>query len=269
MSLPVNEDPSIRLRFSSAAKSYRANAVVQHQVVEDFIALMPASHLDRQQSILEIGCGTGALTQRLIERFPGASLTAIDLSPDMIEQARTSIAESDQVRLQAVDVMEFQTDQRYDVVASSSALHWVTPLSEAIAAVDRLVDAGGTVVLAIMLQNTLKELHQSRLQVAPKKTPASRLPTFEEFSGLAKSTGWKVQTCVIKSYVSEHASARQLLVSLHQQGLTGGPVSRSQVPLNRSELAALVEDYDRHNRTDRDSVQATFEVGFLRAVKPE
>lgn len=280
MSLPVNEDPTIRLRFSSAAKSYRANAVVQRQVVDELIALMPPSEAPSQQSILEIGCGTGVLTQRLIERFPGASLTAIDLSPDMIEQARTSIAESDHVRLQAADVMEFQADQRFCIVASSSALHWVTPLGEAIAAVDRLVDVGGTVVLAIMLHDTLKELHQSRLRVAPHKTPASRLPTFDDLSGLAESIGWKVQTCVTQSYVSTHASARELLISLHQQGLTGGPVSRSQIPLNRSELTALIEDYDRRNQTDQacqtdqgspadqGSVRATFEVGFLRAVKP-
>jgi demethylmenaquinone methyltransferase/2-methoxy-6-polyprenyl-1,4-benzoquinol methylase len=36
--------------------------------------------------VLEIGCGTGAVTARLLER--GASVTAIDQSPEMLEQAR-------------------------------------------------------------------------------------------------------------------------------------------------------------------------------------
>ena len=36
--------------------------------------------------VLEIGCGTGAVTQRLCAR--GARVTAIDQSPEMIEQAK-------------------------------------------------------------------------------------------------------------------------------------------------------------------------------------
>ena len=38
--------------------------------------------------ILEIGCGTGWLLSRLAWRFPGASLTGVDLSSDMLVQAR-------------------------------------------------------------------------------------------------------------------------------------------------------------------------------------
>jgi demethylmenaquinone methyltransferase/2-methoxy-6-polyprenyl-1,4-benzoquinol methylase len=41
--------------------------------------------------VLEIGCGTGAVTLRLLER--GAQVIAIDASPEMIEQARERLAE--------------------------------------------------------------------------------------------------------------------------------------------------------------------------------
>jgi demethylmenaquinone methyltransferase/2-methoxy-6-polyprenyl-1,4-benzoquinol methylase len=40
--------------------------------------------------VLEIGCGTGAVTRRLLER--GARVTALDQSPEMLEQARRRIA---------------------------------------------------------------------------------------------------------------------------------------------------------------------------------
>lgn len=42
--------------------------------------------------VLEIGCGTGAVTGRLLAR--GARVTALDQSPEMLEQARRRIAES-------------------------------------------------------------------------------------------------------------------------------------------------------------------------------
>jgi len=42
------------------------------------------------REVLEIGCGTGAVTARLVER--GARVTALDQSPEMMEQARRRVA---------------------------------------------------------------------------------------------------------------------------------------------------------------------------------
>jgi ubiquinone/menaquinone biosynthesis C-methylase UbiE len=42
--------------------------------------------------VLEIGCGTGAVTARLVAR--GAAVTALDQSPEMMEQARRRLADA-------------------------------------------------------------------------------------------------------------------------------------------------------------------------------
>ena len=42
--------------------------------------------------VLEIGCGTGAITARLVDR--GASVTALDQNPEMLEQARARLADA-------------------------------------------------------------------------------------------------------------------------------------------------------------------------------
>ncbi len=44
------------------------------------------------RNVLEIGCGTGALTRRLVER--GATVTALDQNPEMVEQARARLADA-------------------------------------------------------------------------------------------------------------------------------------------------------------------------------
>ncbi len=44
------------------------------------------------RNVLEIGCGTGALTRRLVER--GATVTALDQNPEMLEQARARLADA-------------------------------------------------------------------------------------------------------------------------------------------------------------------------------
>lgn len=44
------------------------------------------------RSILEIGCGTGVNLARLARAFPGARLTGIDISPQMLQRARRATA---------------------------------------------------------------------------------------------------------------------------------------------------------------------------------
>ncbi len=41
----------------------------------------------RPSRIVDLGCGTGQLTRRLIERFPDATVVAVDLSPGMLARA--------------------------------------------------------------------------------------------------------------------------------------------------------------------------------------
>jgi ubiquinone/menaquinone biosynthesis C-methylase UbiE len=51
-----------------------------------------AGAVSRGDSVLEIGCGTGAVTERLVAR--GARVTALDQSPEMLERARARLADA-------------------------------------------------------------------------------------------------------------------------------------------------------------------------------
>jgi malonyl-CoA O-methyltransferase len=44
--------------------------------------------LGQYPRVLEIGCGTGFLSEALLARLPAASLTATDIAPAMLERAR-------------------------------------------------------------------------------------------------------------------------------------------------------------------------------------
>lgn len=267
MSISNTEDTSIRSRFSAASKSYDVRAEIQDRVAGDLIQRVQGRSVGT--SLLEVGCGTGRLTQRIVASFPRAKLTALDLSPAMIEQARRHVESGSTIRWRASGLCEFETDERFSSVLSSSALHWITPLDNALRAIDRYLGSGGRIAVAIMLRESLHELHDARLRAAPNKPPEGRLPSFDALMNSSSHLGWEVLECSQCFYTATHRSARDLLGTLHQQGLTGGPVSRSHAPLTRGELIALMSDYDhRHGKSD-GSVEATYHVGFLHAIKPE
>jgi demethylmenaquinone methyltransferase/2-methoxy-6-polyprenyl-1,4-benzoquinol methylase len=76
------------------------------------------------RTILEIGCGTGALTERLIER--GARVTAIDQNPELLEQARARLADVPPSSLELIETTASEIDKLpeggFDAVAASLSL---------------------------------------------------------------------------------------------------------------------------------------------------
>jgi trans-aconitate 2-methyltransferase len=70
--------------------------------------------------VTDLGCGPGNLTTGLAERWPGATVEAIDNSPEMVEAARAAGIEA---RLQSVG--DWAPDPDTDVVVTNAVLQWV------------------------------------------------------------------------------------------------------------------------------------------------
>ncbi|GAA1830255.1 hypothetical protein GCM10009682_56300 [Luedemannella flava] len=95
------------------------------------------------QSVLDVGCGDGRITAGLAARFPGVRVHGIDISPEMITHARATVGGSFEV----ADLLEYQPGQRFDVVFSNSAMHWMVPPERAYRRVFAALVDGGTMAV--------------------------------------------------------------------------------------------------------------------------
>ncbi len=95
--------------------------------------------------VLEIGCGTGALARELASKR-GARVTAIDLSPRMIDVARTRTQASLGIDYRVHDFMEL-SPRGFDVVVAVNTLHHL-PLAAAATRIASAVVPGGLVLIA-------------------------------------------------------------------------------------------------------------------------
>lgn len=77
---------------------------------------------DAIRSIVDLGCGAGALLASLRRRWPAASITGVDLSPAMLEAARTVDPEACFVE---ADAASWRPPAPVDLIFSNAALHWV------------------------------------------------------------------------------------------------------------------------------------------------
>lgn len=95
--------------------------------------------------VLEIGCGTGRLARELASRR-GARVTAIDLSPRMIDVARVRTSASLGIEYCVADFLAL-SPRGFDVVVSANTLHHL-PLADAAARMAAAVVPGGKVLVA-------------------------------------------------------------------------------------------------------------------------
>lgn len=78
----------------------------------------------RPLRILELGAGTGTLTERLLEGFPHAQVTAVDISPRMIARARQKTrAHRDRVEFRVEPLSALTPEGPYDAIVSALAIH--------------------------------------------------------------------------------------------------------------------------------------------------
>ena len=74
-------------------------------------------------AILDIGSGTGLLTALMIQKFPGAQLTLVDLSESMLCVAKERFANHKEVRYIAGDYSRVDFAGHYDLICSALSIH--------------------------------------------------------------------------------------------------------------------------------------------------
>lgn len=216
---------------------------------------------------IDIGCGTGIVTEKLVLLFPEAKITAVDVSPAMIEQARKRIPDTSNVEWAVGDVRNLPAEMPFNLAVSCSSLHWVAPIDDAFRAVAGIVRPGARLAFGMMLKDTLTELHAARQHVAPGKPVGSRLPDADSVLAALETTGWRLLEHQRADLRAEYPSAAAFLQAIHEQGFTGGPVSTSGVPLTRSELKELASHYDSHYKVPTGGVFATYDCLFALTEK--
>jgi trans-aconitate 2-methyltransferase len=74
-------------------------------------------------TVLDVGCGTGRVTEALLELVPSGRVLAMDASADMVALARSRLGDRAEVWCQ--DALELDLDEPVDAIVSTAALHWV------------------------------------------------------------------------------------------------------------------------------------------------
>ena len=87
--------------------------------------LIPFEKLDRF-SVLDLGCGPGLMTSEILERYPRASITAFDVTDEMLEACRSRVGGTGRVELRLGDFRTDSLGHGFDMVIASLSMHHLT-----------------------------------------------------------------------------------------------------------------------------------------------
>lgn len=109
-----------------------------------------AAVLDRvalagDETVLDVGCGTGRLTGVIAERLPRGRVVAVDRSANMLRVARANLRPrwGDRVRFVRADAAALPFHEAADVVFSTATFHWVLDHDRLFASLFAALEPGG------------------------------------------------------------------------------------------------------------------------------
>ena len=79
--------------------------------------------LEGGETVLDAGCGSGRVTQMLLDRLPDGRVIAVDAAPSMAAAARRALGERAEVI--ESDLVDLVLDEPVDAVFSSAVFHWI------------------------------------------------------------------------------------------------------------------------------------------------
>ena len=81
--------------------------------------------LTGDEVVLDAGCGSGRVTEALLERLPRGRVIAVDASPSMVDAAIERLGDSERVEVRMLDLLDLDLGERVDAVFSTATFHWI------------------------------------------------------------------------------------------------------------------------------------------------
>ncbi len=240
-------------RFSNVALTYDKHSEPQRTLADSLGNIMPNC---KPNKILEIGPGTGILTQLLIDMYPGAHIHGIDISPSMINLCQEKFSNTN-TSFELCDVLTYSNSNSYDLIASSSTLHWTNDLLFTLEKIYENLKPRGFFVLGMMLNGTLHEIRALKKKISPHKGKGLILPSYIEFNNLLQKSKFNILKKFHYENRFSYSDTYTFMKAIHEQGVTTIPANNR--PLNKTELSKLVNLYEDKYKTN-DGIYATYET---------
>jgi malonyl-CoA O-methyltransferase len=267
-SYPFNK-AEIARTFNQVATRYDQYALLPREIGERLLARL-ALLKTPPRKILDLGAGTGWLTQQLRQRYPKAQIIGADIALKMMQYAQQQqpkgwfktknyycCSDAEQLCFKA---------QSVDLVISNCAFQWCNDYLTLFREIARILTPQGTLFFSSLGPDTLKELRHSFAQIDNKIHIHSFIDMHDIGDNLLRS-GFKDPVMEMEKIVVEHPNLSSLLRELKGTGSRNLDPRRAPGLSSANLLKKLKQHYQSY-LTPQQRLPATFEVIYGHAWPP-
>ena len=207
----MTEDKAVRAaRFSKAANTYDANASVQEEIGRRLFSLIPDASY---QHILEVGCGTGTFSKKLLELVP-ATLKLCDISSGMLDVCREKFkGDHRRVSFLQADCEHEDLGGNYSLIASNCAVQWFSSLDKGLINLKKNLADDGVLAFSTFVKGTMQEIRSLSGSGIEYLSESDLRDVVDRYFNKVQ-----ISTFTIKSH---YDSAHLMLKALRSSGVTG------------------------------------------------
>ncbi len=144
-----------------------------------------------EQTILDLGCGTGTLTAQLISF--GNKVIGVDSSQNMIDKAKKQFGN---IEFMVCDALDLPFEKEFDVVFSNAVFHWISDHNTLLKNVYKVLKPQGVLVCEFGASGNIATI-ENAFATACKGLgydykPKFNFPTVENFGNLLENNGFVI-----------------------------------------------------------------------------
>lgn len=230
----------IAIQFGRSPVTYHVQASLQKAGADRLLNLLDGRSIP-EGKILEIGCGTGFITQKLLNRFSDRSFVITDLADEMLHFCQENLDFSQQknsIEFQQLDGETLDSDDRYALIVAGFVVQWF----QSITSIQRLIDhlqPGGFLLMSYPSCDSFREWKAICQELGLPFT-ANPLPDphlLQQFDGVYQA----------ETIRAKFASAAEFFRSMKA---IGAGFNTSGQQLTRSQMKQLIQAWDAQSLSE-------------------
>ncbi len=273
----------IKAHFSHAAPSYEEAAILQKTVAERVDERLELTTIE-VQTVLDVGSGTGLLTEKVIARYPLAKCFAVDLSESMLWQSKSRLqtprfsalgsfinrflnncsltkgfaSKTAATRINA-DVYQLPfADNSVDLIVSNLMLQWCDDLDAVFAEFRRVLRPEGLLMFTTFGPDTLKELRLAWRTTDADYEHVNHFIDMHDIGDALIRAGFGQPVMDMELFTLTYDKPMGVLKDLKAIGATNANQNRSQGLMGKAKFHAMLEAYEGLRKDGK--IPATYEV---------
>lgn len=255
----------MRQSFDKAASSYDEASVLQKEMAHRLVSRLDWMNLDVKR-ILDLGSGTGYVSQLLRARYPKAQIISLDIAPNMLIYARSKqsfwqfLKGKNHAVCADVHKLPFAEDS-FDLVISNAMLQWSTDLDLAFQNIRHVLRPEGLLTFTSFGPDTLKELRAAWADADPQGSHVNTFIDMHDVGDAMVRSGLGNPVLDVENFTLTYDSPKALMRDLKALGARHANDERAHGLTGKSRMKAMLQAYESFKMND-GKYPATYEVVY-------